>query len=89
MGHEPRQKDFMILRKILVVLIALFFTIVMGLVIYFIVFLAFDIYTKYTNLHPEHPIMPLGAAIYAIYPTIPISIFLFVKNYKWLAKKYL
>ena len=41
-----------------------------------------SIYGKYTNPHLEHGYMPLGAAIYTIYPTIPISLFILYKIYK-------
>lgn len=45
-------------------------------------------YVKYTNHHPENGYMPLGAAIYAVYPTIPISLFILYKIYKLLLTKY-
>jgi uncharacterized BrkB/YihY/UPF0761 family membrane protein len=74
--------------KIMLFIISILITSALSLAVYFIFIVILSMYAKYTNPHPEHGVMPLGALVYAVIPTIPISIFLLLKIYKWLLKKY-
>jgi len=74
--------------RVILFIISILIALILSAIVYIIFVVAFAMYAKYTNPHPEHGVMPLGALIYAAFPTIPISIFLLVKIYKWLVKRY-
>lgn len=73
--------------KFLIAIVATFITAILGLVIFLITFTAFGIYNKYSNPHPEHPTMPISELVFTTALAIPISIFFFIKIFKWLIKR--
>jgi len=81
-------KHNLLFQKVFLFIIALFLTILTGLMIYFALVILFAIYEYYTKANPESGTMPAGALIYALFPTIILSIFILIKFYKKLIKKY-